>query len=275
LDAAAVQVSRATITNRALAGSGVVLTINDGSGALSVELDISTGIPTEPYQPGAVVDFAGVLVPTGGGSWRLKPRVATDMTVIHPLLSIDAARSRPVGDTVVVVGVALNNVAAFGDGSLHIADTSSASAAIRVFPFNVTSIFAGDSLRVRGVRGSRNGQPTIESVTTTFVASVTIPVPEPLTTAIAAQALAGRFDADIVSVSNAVIQSTATVGGDFVMTVNDGTGLLQVVLDQDINFNLGIYVVGLSVDATGLLVPTGAGTWQLKPRGDSDISPNP
>lgn len=275
LDAAGVVVSRATITNRMLGGTGIVLTVNDGSGALTVEIDIATGIPTDSYQPGAVVDFAGVLVPTGGGSWKLKPRVATDMTVVLPVLSIQAARTRPVGDTVVVVGVALNNVTAFGDGSLHVADTSSASAAIRVFPFNATSIFAGDSLRIRGVIGSRNGQPTIENATSTFVTSVTVPFPEPLTTAIAAQALAGRFDADIISVANAVITSTATVGGDFIMTVNDNTGLLQVVLDQDIAFNLGTYIVGLSVDAVGLLVPTGAGTWQLKPRGDSDISPNP
>lgn len=273
LDASAVSIPRATLTNRTPGGSGVIITVNDGSGALTLELDDQTGIPPEPYQPGAVVDLGGVLVPTGSGIWKLKPRTATDMVVVHPVRSIADARSRPVGDTVVVVGVALNNVTTFGDGSLHLADSSSAFGAIRVFPFNVTSIFAGDSVRIRGVRGTRNGQPTIESATSTFVASVVVPVPEFLTTAIAAQALAGRFDADIVSVTNATITSTATVGGDFVMTVNDGTGLLQVVLDQDITFNTGVYVVGLSVDVTGLLVPTGGGTWQLKPRSDADISP--
>ena len=60
-------------------------------------------------------------------------------------------------------------------------------------------------------------------------------------------------------------------GWDFVMTVDDGSGALEVVLDKDITFNLTPLVVGTIVDVTGVLVPTGAGTWQLKPRGSGDI----
>ena len=74
-----------------------------------------------------------------------------------------------------------------------------------------------------------------------------------------------------IKVIDATIGTTSTVGGDFVMTVDDGWGPLEVVLDKDITFNLTPLVGGTIVDVTGVLVPTGAGTWQLKPRGSGDI----
>ena len=50
-----------------------------------------------------------------------------------------------------------------------------------------------------------------------------------------------------------------------------GEGPLGGGRDKDITVNLTLRVGGTSVDVTGVLVPTGAGTWQLKPRGSGDI----
>ncbi len=272
LDAALVQITRATISNRTQNAGVTTLTVNDVTGPLTVEIDFSTGIPIGSLEPGAEVTFAGVLVPIGTGAWKLKPRSPTDITVLLPVVSINAARSLPVGDTVVIVGVALNNVTGFGDGSVHVADTS---AAIRVFSPGTNSVFTGDSVRFRGVIGSRSGQRTLENAAPTIVGAVGPPTSVPVTTLIASTAFAGRFDANLVSVANAIITSTAIIGGDFIMTVNDGTGLLQIVLDQDIPFNTVLFAVGVNINATGVLVPTGAGTWQMKPRGDTDLAVNP
>ena len=65
--------------------------------------------------------------------------------------------------------------------------------------------------------------------------------------------------------------TTVTVGGDFVMTVDDGSGPLEVVLDKDITFNLTPLIGGVVVDVTGVLVPTGGGAWQLKARSAGDV----
>ena len=55
----------------------------------------------------------------------------------------------------------------------------------------------------------------------------------------------------------ATIGTTSTVGCDFVMTVDDGSGALEVVLDKDITFNLTPLVGGTIVDVTGVLVQQG------------------
>ena len=70
---------------------------------------------------------------------------------------------------------------------------------------------------------------------------------------------------------NATISSTATVAGDFVLTVDDGSGVLEVVLDVDIGFFLVPLVPSVVIDVTGVLVPTGSGAWQLKPRNGGDV----
>ena len=71
-------------------------------------------------------------------------------------------------------------------------------------------------------------------------------------------------------VIDATIGTTGTVGGDFVMSVDDGSGALQVVVDKDITFNLTPLVGGVVIHVTGVLVPTGGGVWQFKPRSAGD-----
>jgi hypothetical protein len=79
------------------------------------------------------------------------------------------------------------------------------------------------------------------------------------------------LDAALVLVTGAVITDTATVAPDFRLTVNDGAGPLTVLLDSQGGFTRSLFAPGRSMIFRGVLVPTGTGAWQLKPRGIGDI----
>ena len=276
LDAALVRVTSAAITARAVSGADLLLTVTDGSAALEVVLDADAGIDGTPFQAGAVIDASGVLVPTGTGQWRLKPRSTGDLVVRVPVVTVAQARARPAGDTVVIRGTALNVPNVFGDSALHVADTTVAQQdrSIRVLVIGNPTVFTGDSIRVRGVVGSRDGQPVLTAAQPTVVGIAAAPVPRDVTSQVAANAFGGRFDAAFTRVVNATITDTQTVGSDFVMTVDDGSGPLDVVLDGDITFNTAGYTVTTVVTVRGLLVPSGViGRWVLKPRVQADIVP--
>jgi hypothetical protein len=58
------------------------------------------------------------------------------------------------------------------------------------------------------------------------------------------------------------------------LRVDDGSGPLDVILAQTLNFNpLSAYSPGVRVDVTGVLVPDPGdfSRWRLKPRGRSDV----
>ncbi len=269
LDAALVKIDSARVTDTTTIDDDFVVTVDDGSGPLEVLLDKDVSFAPEPFLvPGADLEVSGLLVVTGSGAWRLKPRSDAEVKVTAPVVSIAAARIGSVGDLVFVDGLALNDVAAFGDSTLHIADTSGAIRAVRTRPGNV---FDGDSIRLIGTLAIRGGEPVIDQAKP-FVLSVSRPSPaRRIPTDTAATAAEGALDAALVKVSNATISDTATVAGDFVLTVDDGSGVLVVVLDQDIGFLLLPFEPAVVIDATGLLVPTGSGAWQLKPRFTADV----
>jgi hypothetical protein len=274
LDAALVRISNATITVRG-SGADLPLTVTDGSGTLEVQLDADAGINSGPFQAGAVIDASGVLVPTGTGQWRLKPRSTGDLVVRIPVVTVAEARARAVGDTVVIRGVALNVPNVFGDAALHVADTSVAQSdrSIRTLVIGSPTVFTGDSVRVRGVVGSGDGQPVLTAAQPVVVGAGTLGLRD-VTSQVAAGAFGGRYDAALVRVVNATIADTQTVGADFVMKVNDGSGPLDVVLDGDITFNTSAYAVSAVVTVRGLLVPSGVvGKWVLKPRAQGDVTP--
>jgi hypothetical protein len=82
LDAALVRVSGATISDTASIGTAYFrLTVNDGSGALHVLLDVNAGERNYTADvPGELLDVTGLLVPeTAGGTWILKPRKPADI----------------------------------------------------------------------------------------------------------------------------------------------------------------------------------------------------
>jgi Carboxypeptidase regulatory-like domain len=86
LDASLVRVLDALVTDTATVGGNFEMRVTDGSGELTVILDRAADIgfraplPLGLYVPGARFDLSGVLVPTGTGVWRLKPRSVLDLT---------------------------------------------------------------------------------------------------------------------------------------------------------------------------------------------------
>ena len=97
LDAALVFVGDVTIVDTAtVPGTGVTppptsdrrLTVDstpaDTAGRVEVLLDAHagfTGLVLAPFLPDSVLNVTGVLVPAGGGRWRLKPRIVSDAVV--------------------------------------------------------------------------------------------------------------------------------------------------------------------------------------------------
>lgn len=195
------------------------------------------------------------------------------VTVSFPIVTVEEARQLPLGEKVFVEGIALNDLQTFGDQTLHIRGDS---LAIRVTEVSTATIFPGDSLRLRGTISALDGQPTMD-LARPFLLSITPPpTPIQVTSAEAAVADGGRLDADLIQVMDATISLAARVTDGLLLNVDDGSGSLDVLLDDDVGFTNpdSIYVAGTVIDATGLLVPAPStpGTWQLKPRSDADLT---
>ncbi|MEX0907489.1 MAG: hypothetical protein WD054_04085, partial [Gemmatimonadota bacterium] len=270
LDAALIRVGGTIVGAQTLPNGDMVVSVNDGSGILEVVLDDAIPFQASQYQTGAVLRATGVLVPTTSGVWQLKPRGTTDAVATFPTATIAEARTLQPGETVYINGIALNAWVTFGDQTVHVAD---ATGVIRVISVPQTSLLAGDSVRILGTAGMRNGQPVLDgSSAAVLLAGVGLPAVDSVTTAVAASAESGARDADQVAVSG-VILAISSVGGNTVLSIDDGSGPLDVVLDSDVGFATGGYAVGQSVRVRGLLVPAASGTsWELKPRSTSEIA---
>jgi hypothetical protein len=209
-----------------------------------------------------------VRIDTADVSLGVDDTTQVTVSVSFPSYTIAEARTRPLGEKVFLEGVALNNVTTFGDSTVHLRDST---AAIRITGSRGPLVAGGDSVRFLGAVGARDGQPVIENGQTTILQIVGLPAPIRLTTAAAAAAEGGR-DAELVRIVDGTIaDDTATVGSDYRFTVDDGSGPVLVVLDGDAGLTRTPYVPGVVIDATGVLVPTGAGTWVLKPRNNGDL----
>ena len=269
LDAALIRVRDAVVSDTTRENVDLVLTVSDGSGDLRIVADADAGLSTGPLVPGAVLDVTGLLVPTGAGQWRLKPRADGDITVVVPVVTVAAARTTPLGDEIVIVGVALNDRAAFGDQTVHFRD---GSGSLRATGVATVLVFQGDSARFRGTVGVANGQRVLQAVTVTRVTNLGPPVAADVATATAASASGGTLDAALVRVTRAVISARQLSPPDLLLTVSDGSGALTIVLDGDAGIDGTPYQAGAEIDVTGVLVPTGTGTWRLKPRGSGDLT---
>lgn len=182
---------------------------------------------------------------------------------------IAALSQVPSGRRVAVEGIALNGWSTFGDSTVHVADVSGA---LRVLRAERGTFAAGDSVRVVGTIGTDQGRVAlVDASVRVLVAGRGLPAPRALTTA-AADAGQGGAGYGQAQITAAVITDTATVARDRRLTVDDGSGPLQVVMDADAGFNLSGFVPGATLTATGLLVPTASSRWQLKPRTSADIT---
>jgi len=263
---------------------GVRVTLFTTAGAkVNTTLTLSTGvyvfsaIPSGSYR--IVVDTT-----TLGDSLRVSHMDGQDITVGNrdtaktvialgfPTSSAAVARTLAQGRKVEVDGIALNSWAAFGDSTLSIVDSSGAIRATRVAPVGVQ---AGDSISLVGTVSLLNGQPVLAAGTAFTLASAKpLPAPVALSTAAAASAGGGKYDATLAHVTGAVILSSqVTSAGELDLAVDDGSGVADVILSPRGPFtNTAAYVPGAVLDATGILAPAASGkSWFLRPRADADL----
>jgi hypothetical protein len=261
-----------------------VLVIEDGTGQVDVVLDQDVGfqVTFEEEVIGSIVEIVGVLVPAASGdTWILKPRSSSDVDVkglVWPELPIDEARAEPVNTRLIVQGVALNGWATYGDSTVHLRDATGSIRAVRTPP---TGVAAGDSVRIIGTVGTLRGQPVLTRVVSRLLATgLTAPEPENVTTGEAGSAVGGSLDAALVHVTGEITDTARTAMGERIFEVNDGSGIVAVVIDEDVSIFLTFpttedgtpIIIGTDLDATGLLVPAPSGaSWRLKPRQAEDV----
>jgi hypothetical protein len=238
--------------------------------------------------------FAGISAPAGRYRVIIPPAVLGDtlfvinggdeftiaandtiqkgVTLGFGVITPTQARTYTQGRTVWLSGLVLNPPGAFGDSTVHVSDTLNA---IRAIDVRQAPIFIGDSILFFGRRTSRDGQPAFDVDAFLIRGQVTLRPPDSLSTARAATADGGKRDARLAKVANALISDTSTTAsGDRRLRVDDGSGPLDVILAQTLNFNpLSAYSPGVRVDVTGVLVPDPGdfSRWRLKPRGRSDV----
>ena len=214
--------------------------------------------------------------------------VTITATVSFPAVSVRAARQLPPGRRVFIVGVLLSPRVVFGDTTGHFADTSMA---IRLTRMRSSPVGIGDSLRLLGTTGTRDGQPTFDDAAITSLGAGAAPLPRIVTTLVARAANGGALDAALVFIGNVTIVDTATVDGtnappfvppnrDYRLTVDstpaDTVGRMEVLLDGHAGFSGSVltqFRPDSTISVTGVLVPAGAGRWRLKPRILSDVVP--
>lgn len=233
------------------------------------------GVPVGDYDvtvdPRTIGDTVVVAVVTPR-SIRVSPDDSVGVTVgvAYPRVTVTEARAATFGRRVFLEGVALNAAVAFGDTTVHVADITGAIRATRVRQ-SPQAVGVGDSVRFLGTVRSRAGQPTLDDVTPFPVAFGQLPTAVEVTSAVAALADGGRLDAALIRVVDATILDTTAVVGGFRLDADDGSGLLEIVLSAPVGFALTPLVPGAIVEVTGVLVPTGTGTWRLKPRLTTDV----
>ena len=190
----------------------------------------------------------------------------------YPEYSIREARNLPLGRRVFIRGVVLSGVQSFRDTTSHVSDSSLAIRLTRVtLKGGLSGNNPGDSVSVLGVTASRAGQPTLDNAAISRFNTRPEPIPLPVNTGTASTASNGTLDAALVRLTGATISDTATVSPDFRVTITDGTGSLQMILDANLPFPRAAFAPGRSMQAVGVLVPDGVGGWVIKPRQLGDV----
>ncbi|MGE3526995.1 MAG: hypothetical protein AB7I33_13820 [Gemmatimonadales bacterium] len=237
-----------------------------------------TAVPFGDYR--LVVDTATVgdsleVQAVDSGTVRLRANTqnwAVSVRLGFPLVTVAQARTLAAGARVFVRALVLSGPGAFADTTGYI---TAGGTAIRLTRAANAQGFTqpGDSVRVLGTVASRAGQPVLDLARLyVFVASQGPPAGIPLTTALAALADTGRADAALAAITAGAITDTMTVTGGFRITVDDGSGPLDILVDPILPFAKNQAQPGKSVTGRGVLVPTGSGTWVLKPRAVADLT---
>jgi hypothetical protein len=190
-----------------------------------------------------------------------------------PQVTAAAARTSPAGRRVIVLTELLAGPGTFKDTTAHVRDTTAALRLTRVTLQGGGPLLPGYIVRVLGRVASRAGQPVLDSTQMVLLAlSTAPPAPDTVTTAEAATAKGGTLDANLVRVANAEVLSSVGQGGDVVVTLDDGSGPLEMRIDSLLQATPGFFTPGDSITALGVLVSKGAGGWEFRLRSAQDLT---
>jgi len=190
----------------------------------------------------------------------------------YPEFSIREARALPPGQRVFIRGIVLAGVQSFRDTTSHVADSSGQIRLTRVsLRGGLLGNNPGDSVSVLGITSSRAGQPTLDLALISRFGQRPPPIPLAVSTLNASTASGGILDAGLVQITGAIISDTLTIAPDFRITVSDGSGNLNIVIDGNLPIPRSVFRPGRSMNVRGVLVPAGFGVWTLKPRDAGDI----
>lgn len=190
----------------------------------------------------------------------------------YPEVTIRQVRNSPTGRRVFMRGVVLAGVQSFRDTTSHVSDSSGQLRLTRVaLRGGLVGNVPGDSVSILGVISTRAGQPVLDQAILARFGARPAPIPIAVGTGPAGTANNGALDAALVQVTGAIISDTLTVAPDFEVKASDGSGVLRILLDGNINFQRSNFRPNRSVNVRGVLVPTGAGAWSLKPRDVNDV----
>lgn len=265
----------AVVALRPLAGGTAVVTATTNVEGVALFPEVSFGDYKITVTAASIGDSL-VVARVDPDSIRVSPATSQIGAVVRlawPELSIREARTRPQGTPVFIRGTILVGIPFFSDLSAHVRDTSQA---LRMTGLTLlggqTGNNPGDSVVVRGVVGQANGQPILSSARIIRVATRPGPIPVPVTTGVAASAQNGALDAALVNLTSITITDSMTTAPNFQVVASDGSGALTIVLDTNIPFNRLAFAPGRIINILGVLVPSGAGSWVLKPRVPGDVT---
>lgn len=248
----------------------IAIDTTDGSGSYAMEVPVGAYWMTVDS---VILGDSFQVVETDTVTTEVLPGLTRPRTIALGVRreTIESVRLLPPGQVVSVFGFALNDRNVFGDSTLHVREGDFSIRATTVFRANIRQ---GDSVRIAGTTAVDKGQPVLDRVTATTLAFTGTPIAPLLSTGVANTAQQGQLDASHARVRNVTVVDTSSAGGEFLATVNDGSGPLVVEIDADLFFNTGVFQPDSAlIQVEGVLVPTGTGTWVLKPRTQADVQP--
>ena len=262
---------------RLLGSNGGLLasTVSDSTGAFAFDVDASrVTLDVERARLGDTLQVFGLAV--GREVTLLRDdSLIVSVGFTYPSVSLAAVDSLPLGRRVFVEGIALTNVTTNGPRELHL---RAGSDAVRVTSIVRKPLAPGDSVRVLARRATEAGQPILTGGEITLIRpSVADAEPIDLTTRAASTAQQGAVAAELARIRNADLVRSRNEQSDVILTVDDGTGSLEIqlrsFLGADASFFNADSVRVLS--ATGLLVPylneAGQPRWRLATRAALDL----
>lgn len=258
----------------AAGGDPVATTVTADNGSYSFT-GVRPGAYTLELVPGPAMQFVG-------GSARqvtVAPDGATSVPVRFTgqlLVSIAAAKQRPVGATVVVDGVVTANQGVFGPTAIYIQDPTSGIQVFRI-PASVTGLVEGDSVRVTGGLRLFSGEAQVDTtnggaITVEKLGTVAPKTPRVVT---GAQIAARTFEGQLARVNGvqvtAVSGTAASTSYNVTVRAPDGTVFTVRVAAAGVAIPQPTFVVGQSYNIVGVLGSFN-GAAQLKPRSLADVT---